>query len=501
MRAAARAWSFGLVLVLAGAARAASGGALGEEGARQLLTRAGFAPSAAEAARYAPLTQAEAVDRLLAGAVTVASTPAPAWVDERLVLPRELQTLSDEERRAELQKQIRMGLELRGWWLREMVATPSPLTERMTLFWHNHFVSAQPKVRWAQLMYQQNALLRRHALGRFDVLLHEVARDPAMLVYLDTAQNRRGAPNENFAREVMELFTLGEGRYGEADVKEAARAFTGWSFDPESRAFVFRRALHDGGRKTVLGVSGAFDGDAVLDILLAQPSSAQFVVAKLWREFVSSSPDPVRVAAIAEGFRASGWRIDVAVRALLVQPEVVARSEDNALVKSPVELVVGLARQSGGQVTAPVAAAVAVAGMGQNLFSPPNVRGWPGGEAWINTATLLARKQFIERALSPGMAEPGASMDSAAPAPADDNGAQQLQRRLRALEQARSVRLDADAWLRSAGLAPERPLTPAARETLESVVLSVPPTVHAADGALALDALRAAVLDPAYQLK
>ena len=157
--------------------------------------------------------------------------------------------MSDEARRAELQKQIRMGLDLRGWWLREMVATPSPLTERMTLFWHNHFVSAQPKVRYTQLMYRQNVLLRGHALGRFDQLLHAVAKDPAMLIYLDSATNRRGSPNENFAREVMELFTLGEGKYSEDDIKQAARAFTGWSIDLDTGEYTFRRMLHDGVRR------------------------------------------------------------------------------------------------------------------------------------------------------------------------------------------------------------------------------------------------------------
>ena len=350
----------GVGLFIAGLAVAAEV-PLGDLGARRLLTRAGFAPSAAEVARYAPLTHGAAVDSLLAEAVEVAATPSPAWIDERLVLPRELQQLSDEERRAELRKQIRMGLELRGWWLREMATTRSPLTERMTLFWHNHFVSAQPKVRWAQLMHRQNVLLRRNALGRFDLLLHAIAKDPAMLVYLDTALNRRGAPNENFAREVMELFTLGEGRYGESDIREAARAFTGWSFDPETSQFVFRRLLHDGGEKTVLGRTGRLDGDAVLDILLAQPATAEYVVSKLWREFVSPTPDAFRVRAIADEFRATGWRIDVAVRALLMQPEVTARTEDNALVKSPVELVIGLLRQSGGELVAPVAADGALA--------------------------------------------------------------------------------------------------------------------------------------------
>ncbi len=387
---------------------------LGAQGAKLLLTRAGFAPNDAEVAAYASLSHAAAVDRLLAGVRTTAVTPAPSWIDERFVAPREFRSMTDEARRAWLQQQVRMGLDLRGWWLREMVATPSPLTERMTLFWHNHFVSAQPKVRQTQLMYRQNVLLRRHALGRFDELLHAVAKDPAMLIYLDSATNRRGSPNENFAREVMELFTLGEGKYTEDDIKQAARAFTGWSIDLDTGEYTFRRFLHDGGEKTVFGKAGNFDGDAVLDIILAQPAVAEFIVRKLWREFVSPQPDEARVKRIAAQFRASGWSIAQPVRALLLQPEVIARDEDNALVKSPADLVVGFVRQSGGELSQPVAAAVALAGMGQNLFSPPNVRGWPGGDAWINTHTLLARKQFLERALggtAGGKSSAEASMD------------------------------------------------------------------------------------------
>ena len=474
---------------------------LGTQGAKLLLTRAGFAPADAEVATYATLTHRAAVDRLLADARTSSVTPPPAWIDERLTPPRELRAMSDEARRAERQKQVRMGLDLRGWWLREMVSTPSPLTERMTLFWHNHFVSAQPKVRYTQLMYRQNVLLRKHALGHFDELLHAVAKDPAMLIYLDSATNRRGSPNENFAREVMELFTLGEGHYSEDDIKQAARAFTGWSIDLDSGDYMFRRMLHDGGEKTVLGRSGNFDGDAVLDILLAQPATAEFVVRKLWREFVSPQPDEARVRPIAAQFRAGGWNIAQAVRALLLQPEVIARDEDNALVKSPAELVAGLVRQSGGELTQPIAAAVALAGMGQNLFSPPNVRGWPGADAWINTHTLLSRKQFVERALGAPLGKSGGAL-TADPSMSDSMKAEELpRRRLQMLEQSASVRIDAEAWLQRAGLASERVVTPAGRRKLEQLVLAIPPTAPAREGSLGLDALRATVLDPAYQLK
>ncbi|MGZ9059916.1 MAG: DUF1800 family protein, partial [Burkholderiaceae bacterium] len=257
-----------------------------------------------------------------------------------------------------------------------------------------------------------------------------------------------------------------------------------------------------GGEKTVFGNTGNFDGDAVLDIILAQPAVSEFIVRKLWREFVSPQPDEVRVKRIAAQFRASGWNIAHPVRALLLQPEVIARDADNALVKSPADLVVGFVRQSEGELRQPVAAAVALAGMGQNLFSPPNVRGWPGGDAWINTNTLLARKQFLERGLSGS-----ASVKSAVEASIDDSMTGSMKaddlprRRLQMLEQTISVRIDSEAWLARAGLAPERVVVPGARARLEEAVLAVPATSAMREGSLGLDALRAVVLDPAYQLK
>ncbi len=475
---------------------------LGAEGAKRLLTRAGFAPSADDIARFAALDRRAAVERLLAEARTVAVTPPPGWIDEPIIAPRALRAMSEEQRRAERQRAIRQGLELRGWWLREMVATPAPLTERMTLFWHNHFVSAQPKVRWAQLMYRQNVLLREHALGNFGALLHAVAKDPAMLVYLDAATSRRGAPNENFAREVMELFTLGAGQYTERDVREAARAFTGWSIDPDTGTFVFRPRLHDDGAKTVLGRTGRFDGDAVLDILLEQPATARFIVGKLWREFVSPRPDATRVEAIAQRLRASGYEIRVALRELLLQPEVVAAAGDDALVKSPVELVVGFVRQSGAELAQPIGAAIAVAAMGQNLFAPPNVRGWPGGEAWINTQTLLARKHFLDRALAPTVALQAAREAATTSDVAGATGQAIGPRRRAELAQALAVRLDSAAWLEAiAGVTPERPIDATTARRLAQALLVGPPVAPPPPSTLALDALRTVVLDPAYQLK
>jgi uncharacterized protein (DUF1800 family) len=278
---------------------------MGADDARHLLNRAGFGAAPKEVAAYAQLSRTEAVERLLATTRTVAQTPPPAWVSEPILPPRELRGMSPESRKAFIAGEIRRGLDLRAWWVNEMATTPSQLTERMTLFWHNHFVSSRRKVHYTRLMYEQNVLLRRYATGSFVALLHAVGKDPAMVIHLDSAQNRKGQPNENFAREVMELFTLGEGHYTETDVREAARAFTGWSIDRDTGAYKFRRFIHDNGTKTVLGRSGNFDGDDVLDILLAQPATAEFVVAKMWRELVSPEPDPAEVHRIAAAFHAS----------------------------------------------------------------------------------------------------------------------------------------------------------------------------------------------------
>jgi len=494
-----------LVCGLLAAANLATAQPLGDAGARQLLTRTGFAPTTAEVAAVAPLTQREAVERLLAGAGNAAQAPAPDWIDDRIVLPRKLQRMPEDERRAYRQTLVRQSLELRGWWLREMAATPSPLTERMTLFWHNHFVSAQPKVLWPQLLYRQNVLFREHALGDFGTLLHAVLRDPALLVYLDGATNRRGQPNENLARELMELFTLGQGQYSEADIKEAARALTGYSIDPDTGRFVYRRLLHDGGSKTVLGRTGDFGGDDVADLLLAHPATAGFIVDKLWREFVSPQPDPARVRWIAGEFRRSGYRMPVALRALLNQPEVVSADAAHALVKSPVELVVGLVRQSGGTLSQPAGAALVTAAMGQNLFGAPNVRGWPGGDAWINTQTLLVRKQFIDRALAAGgMAQPAMLPMPALLQAAEADADPQVRRRAQMARQAiaDAVRIDAGAWLKSAAaLHAERAVAPDEVGRLALALGTVAPVAPPAAGTLGLDALRALLLDPAYQLK
>ncbi|MDQ6917255.1 MAG: DUF1800 domain-containing protein [Pseudomonadota bacterium] len=507
-----------LCAALAPTATASPSDLLDYDDARHLLNRAGFGATQAEIERTVGMTRDQAARSLVDGARTNPVNPPPAWTaeTESLRYPRPGEA-SDAEKKMFQQEQIRRGLELRGWWVGEMLATSSPLTERMTLFWHNHFVSSQQKVRLAVLMYRQNATLRANALGNFGDLLHAVARDPAMVIYLDSAQNRKGSPNENFAREVMELFTLGEGQYGEQDIKEAARAFTGWSLDRTTGQFVFRRFIHDDGVKTVLGKSGNLDGDQVVDILLAQPATAEFITRKLWREFVSPDPDDNAVRRIAQRFRESRYEIKVALRELFTSDAFYVKENRAALIKSPVELVVGTLRQFGMKPGEATPFAVAAAGMGQNLFSPPNVKGWPGQATWINASTLLARKQFLERLFrgdeAPGRMLPGggaqsmvadAAMYGPMPTQAvqaqgalDPDKARQV-RFMRAMERGISnISFQSDVWL--AQFDASRGTSSRGGAAARLLLATAPQSPQDASEPLAL--VRALVLDASYQLK
>jgi len=486
-----------LVAAVTLASTVAAAAPMGYDQARHLLARTGFGPTDAEIRGYAALTREQGVNLVLRDVRTQAITPPPSFTLDTTALryPR-ADTVTPEERRAFQQQLVRQGLELRAWWMHEMLVTPSPITERMTLFWHNHFVSSQQKVRFSRLMYQQNATLRAHALGSFADLLRAASKDPAMLIYLDTAQSRKGQPNENFAREVMELFTLGEGHYGEADIKEAARAFTGWSLDRDTGRYLFRPAIHDYGMKTVLGKSGRFDGDAVLDVILDRPQTAEFITAKLWREFVSGDPDPREVQRIGKAFRNRNYDIKVALRFLLESDAFWDPANRGSLIKSPVELVVGTLRQLDVAPGGATPFVVVAAGMGQNLFSPPNVKGWPGGEQWINSNSLLARKQFLDRL---------ARMDDAPPAmmamlPANGDDAPRVERFMRAVDRGmRNVQFDAARWVaRQPGDS-----SIAKMQSAQALLLPLAPVIADAPkpDVDALAFVRATLLDPSYQLK
>ncbi len=482
------------------AAAQAPSSILTAEDARHLLVRTGFAALPGEIAKFQNLTRTEAVRRVLAGTRTEAVTPAPAWASEVRDLRPPGRNATPEERRAWLRKRVEEGLELVGWWYREMIATPSPLTERMTLFWHNHFTSAFRKVRAPVLLYRQNVTLRQHALGNFGKLVHAMAADPAMIVYLDSLQNRRGFPNENFARELLELFTLGEGQgYTETDIKEAARAFTGWSLERETASYRFRPFLHDDGEKTFMGQTGRFNGTDIIDIVLKKPRVADYVTEKAWREFVSEKPDPAAAKRIADRFRASGYDIKVLLGEILLSPQFWAPENRGRLIRSPVELIVGTVRQF--DLPQPDDRILALLGraLGQEPFNPPNVKGWPGGTAWINANTLLVRQQLLRRLTSgevPAADRQTAEGEMQAETPSMTP--EERTRRQRALERRMARRLDGvdlDSWYAKLDRRWQSP------ERVTALLVAVKPVNPPRPDSDPARFVRDLVLDPAFQLK
>jgi uncharacterized protein (DUF1800 family) len=281
--------------------------------------------------------------------------------------------------------------QLKAWWLYRMTAAASPLTEKMTLFWHNHFATSNVKVRSPKLMAAQNDLFRTHALGDFKALLTGIARDPAMLLWLDGNANRLRSPNENFARELMELFTLGVGHYSERDIQEAARAFTGWHV--RNHAFWINRLQQDPGSKQVFGKTGARGGDDILRLCLAHDACPRFLAGKLLREFVMPAPPAAAVTAVAESLRRHNFHILPVLRELLSSELFFSPEARHSLIKSPIHYLAGTCRSL--EVRANLKATVQIsAQLGQDLFQPPTVKGWEGGRLWITSATLLRRANY-----------------------------------------------------------------------------------------------------------
>jgi uncharacterized protein (DUF1800 family) len=272
-------------------------------------------------------------------------------------------------------------------WLNEMVQSEAQLREKLSLFWHGHFAS-----RNINIFYQQQLLdiIRQNATGSFRKLLHEVSTSAAILTFLNAQQNKKDQPNENFAREVMELFTMGRGNYTETDVKEAARAFTGWSSNVRGE-FIFRRFQHDTGRKTVLGKSGNFKGEDVIDILLEQKQTAVFITQKIYRFFVNDTPDHEKIYWLAERFYSSDYNISSLMDDIFTSSWFYDEKNIGTRIKSPVELLAGIQRILPMKIENPETLLLLQRVLGQMLFYPPNVAGWPGGKSWIDSSTLMAR--------------------------------------------------------------------------------------------------------------
>ncbi len=287
--------------------------------------------------------------------------------------------------------------QLKAWWLYRMRYSQHPLAEKLALFWHNHFATSNGKVQSVRHMLTQHDLIRQHGMGNFRELLHGMSKDVAMLVWLDSNSNRKRHPNENFARELMELFSLGVGNYTERDIQEAARAFSGWHVRDDE--FWFNRLQHDDGSKTVFGKSANFDGGQVVDLCLGLPACAKFLATKLLQTFVRPRPSATLVDAFAARIREHNFQMTAALRELFASEAFFAAESRRAIIKSPLELVMGTLTLLGVRphfqnCLAPLA------GLGQDIFEPPTVKGWEGGALWINSASLIARMNFLTELVS-----------------------------------------------------------------------------------------------------
>ncbi|MCU0341312.1 MAG: DUF1800 domain-containing protein [Spirosomaceae bacterium] len=366
---------------------------------QHLLWRAGFGASPAEIRQLSMQPLDKIIRQLFLESKTADTIEVVG--DENLLsefkkLKREAkQTAGSEEEKKEMLKEA-LGERretignLNYTWVKRMGEGKGALREKMTLFWHNHF-ACRSKI--ASFVEQQNNTIRQHALGKFGDLLMAISKDAAMLQFLNNQQNRKKTPNENFAREVMELFTLGRGHYTEQDIKEAARAFTGWGFTLQGE-FVFRPFFHDDGEKTIFGKTGRFKGEDVIKMLLEKPQTATFIATKIYRYFVNERVNQAHVAAMAQRFLSTEYDIADLLEYVFKSEWFYAPDHLGAQIKSPVELLAGMKRTLGVQFDdkAPVLYVQKV--LGQVLFFPPNVAGWAGGKTWIDSSSLLTRMQL-----------------------------------------------------------------------------------------------------------
>jgi uncharacterized protein (DUF1800 family) len=284
-------------------------------------------------------------------------------------------------------------------WLQKMITTENPLLEKMTLFWHGHFACRTNNPHFSQ---QLNNIQRQNALGSFKTLLIEVSKSPAMLQYLNNQQNRKGRPNENFARELMELFTLGRGNYTENDIKESARSFTGWTYDKDGN-FQFNEKVHDEKEKTFFGRSGTFDGEAIIDMILARPATASFICRKLYVFFVNDTPDETHIQELATYFYAQQYDLSAVMKKMFTADWFYSKENMGNKIKSPAEFLVGLSKEFYVTYNKPQILIQLQTSLGQYLFNPPNVAGWPGGKSWIDSSSLMLRMKIPSLVLNDGI--------------------------------------------------------------------------------------------------
>lgn len=387
--------------------------------ARHLSNRAGFGVPVQDADALAGMSLEAAVARFIDYETLPQNLTEPDWLPDpkeyrnigrKIEALRQLngmgskkeltaerrETMEAEERKLRnmFNAEERRSIErLKRWWLARMLTTKRPLEEKMALFWHGHFAASAEKVKASRHNYEMNKLFRDMATGNFKMLTYEVGVSPAMLRYLDNAQSSKFHPNENWARELMELFTLGEGHYTEQDIKESARAFTGWTSDGEE--FVFNPNNHDNGEKTFLGRKGPLNGNDIIDTIFEREQASRFICKKLWKYFAYDNPEDEVIEGMAATLRNSGYDLKPALRQMFLSQAFYSDKAMANCIKSPAQLTVSMLGAL--NVAPPKDSMVeqylvlSMRAMGQDLFFPPNVKGWEGGRTWINTNTLMTR--------------------------------------------------------------------------------------------------------------
>ncbi len=387
--------------------------------ARHLLLRAGFGGTDEQIRALVKWGPEAAVDLLLDYHEIPAEADPRTKFDSSIIRPRNeaekreytrAKQVGDENALAQIrskrQKAQRLDRsqmrQIQRWWITRMIQTPRPLEEKLTLFWHGHFATGFRVVQDSYHMYSQDRMLRANALGNFAELLRGIVRDPAMLRYLNNNQNRKSSPNENFAREIMELFSLGEGNYTERDIKDGAKALTGFTFKDD--AFIYNKNAHDNNSKNVLGMRGNFDGDGFVNAILFSPACAPFICAKLYKFFVADISTDARtlkgverkvVRSLSTMLQNERYELKPVLRKLFLSRHFYDPSVMGNKIKSPAELLVGAIRTLNVPTRNMSILTEAMDSMGQSMFMPPSVKGWDGGRSWINTSTLFVRQNTL----------------------------------------------------------------------------------------------------------
>lgn len=375
--------------------------------AAHLLNRAAFGGTPREIDRLASLGPGGAVDFLVNGDPDDELFPPPSLIEPSVrsaYRRREKAALNDEEKkviRRQFSETDRLSmLDLRLWWLNRMRYTTCPLREKMALFWHGHFATSNQKVNDPWMMWVQNETLRQEGMGKFPVLLKSMSRDPAMIRWLDLGLSKRDHPNENFAREVMELFSLGEGHYTEQDIQQAAKSFTGYRVNPETGSFRFTPRDHDPGPKTFFGKTGNFGGDEIIDLITAQPQCARFIGRKIWSFFAATDPSEETVQGLCKLLLSNGYDIAATLGVIFRSEAFYTPHVMHHQIKSPVQWIMQTTRML--EIPLPDAKVLenSLASLGQVVFAPPNVKGWDGGRSWISASSLLYRYNLAAYLLS-----------------------------------------------------------------------------------------------------